>query len=71
MKISITLKPNARHEKVEKINNSEYHVAVNAPPLEGRANERLIEVLAKYFVVPKSSVRILSGLKSKKKLVEI
>jgi hypothetical protein len=44
-------------------------VAVNAPPLEGRANAALIEFLAKAFSLPKSAVEILSGEGSRSKVV--
>ena len=36
-------------------------VAVQAPPIEGRANEALIKFLASTFRIPKSSIEILSG----------
>jgi uncharacterized protein (TIGR00251 family) len=36
-------------------------IAVQAPPIEGRANEALIKFLAAAFDLPKSSIEILSG----------
>ena len=36
-------------------------IAVQAPPVEGRANEALIEFLAKLFNLPKSYVELVSG----------
>ena len=46
-------------------------MSVRSPPLEGKVNAELIEALAKCFGVPKSRVRIVSGQKSRKKIVEI
>jgi uncharacterized protein (TIGR00251 family) len=43
-------------------------IAVQAPPLEGRANEALIDFLAKTFKVPKSSVVLASGEFSRSKV---
>ena len=43
-------------------------VAVQAPPLEGRANEALIAILAKTFGLPKSSVVLVSGELSRNKV---
>jgi len=43
-------------------------VAVNAPPIEGRANEALIAFLAETLRQPKSSVQLLSGKSSRSKL---
>ena len=71
MKISITVKPNARRESVEKNPDGSYRVSVKAPPVEGKANEAVIEALADYFSVPKSTIFIVKGTKGKKKLVEI
>lgn len=46
MKITVVVKPNARHESVEIQGDGTYLIRVNAPPQEGRANERVIELLA-------------------------
>ena len=43
-------------------------IAVHAPPLEGRANQALIEFLAKTFDLPKGSVELLSGQLSRSKV---
>ena len=46
-------------------------VRLQARAREGQANEALIEFLAAHFRVPRRNVRILSGLKSRQKRVEI
>lgn len=69
--ITVTIKVNARQERVEQTGPSEYRVAVNAPPIEGRANARLIALLAEFFDLPKSSITLRSGATSKRKRVEI
>ena len=71
MKLSIHIKPNAHRNEVTKLDDTTYRVSVTAPPIEGRANEKLIEVLAEYFGRPKWCVRILRGETSRQKLVEI
>jgi uncharacterized protein (TIGR00251 family) len=43
-------------------------IAVQAPPLEGRANEALIAFLARTFDLPKSSVKLVSGDLSRSKV---
>jgi uncharacterized protein (TIGR00251 family) len=43
-------------------------IAVQAPPVEGRANEALIAFLAKTFGVPKRSVELVSGELSRSKV---
>jgi uncharacterized protein len=44
-------------------------VAVQAPPVEGRANEALIGFLAKTFEIPKRSVELVSGELSRSKVL--
>lgn len=46
-------------------------VRLAAPAVEGKANEALIVFLAQYYGVPKRSVRITAGLKSRQKRVVI
>lgn len=71
MKHTIVVKTHAKKNAVEQAADGSFRVLVKAPPQEGRANEAVIETLAEYFQVPKSSVAIISGFKSKRKIVMI
>lgn len=46
-------------------------VKLTSPPVEGRANRELIEILAKEFGIPKKDVEIISGQGSKNKVVRL
>jgi uncharacterized protein (TIGR00251 family) len=46
-------------------------VRLNAPPVEGAANEELIAVLAKALGVPKRAVTIVAGERSRAKRVAV
>jgi uncharacterized protein len=46
-------------------------IRLQAPALDGRANEALIEFLAELLKTPKAAVRILNGERSRIKRVEI
>ena len=46
-------------------------IALRAPPLAGRANAELIKFLAGEFGTSLSSVSILSGISSRKKLIAV
>jgi hypothetical protein len=70
MKLLIKVKPNSRQEKIEKTDDG-YIVYVKEPPVENKANQAVIRVLSEYFDVPKFQISILSGLKSKQKVIEI
>lgn len=71
MKINIRAIPNARVPAVTKITDDSYTVKIDASAREGKANERLIELLAEHFDTSKSHVRILRGLGSRNKVIEI
>jgi uncharacterized protein (TIGR00251 family) len=71
MKIWVTVKPQAKKSAARKISEGEYAVSVNAPAREGKANEAVIELLARHFSVPKSSIRIIRGQTTRRKLIEI
>lgn len=71
MKISVFVKIKSKVESIEQALDGSYVVRVNARPVEGEANTRIIELLAEYFKVPKKSITILSGHSSKKKIIQI
>ena len=71
LKIWVTVKPQAKREEVKKTAEGQFLVLLHAPAQEGRANQALIQLLASYFSVPKSSVKVIRGQTSRKKLVEI
>lgn len=57
------LKPDAAGERIR--------IRLTAPPVENAANQALIKFLATQWGVSKSGIRIVSGLKSRSKAVEI
>jgi len=65
-KVSITF-----HKDFLEINKDEISIGIISDPQKGKANRELIEKISKHFDVPKSNVRIVSGEKSRKKLVEV
>jgi uncharacterized protein (TIGR00251 family) len=70
MKIQVRVKPNSRTEEVSQEGDG-FIVKVKEPPREGKANQAVIKLLAQHFGVSKSQVRILSGLRSGKKVIEV
>jgi uncharacterized protein (TIGR00251 family) len=70
MKIHVKVKLNSTTEEVSQEGDS-FIVKVKEPPKEGKANQAVIKLLAEHFGVPKSQVRILSGFRSKNKVVEV
>jgi uncharacterized protein len=48
--------------------NVQLKIAVQAPPVEGRANQALIAFLAETFSLPKASIEVISGELSRSKV---
>ena len=71
MKLSVRVKPNAKQEKIEKVNDGHFLIWVKEKPQEGKANKAVIKVLSEYFGVPQSEVVLLKGKTSKDKIFEI
>jgi uncharacterized protein (TIGR00251 family) len=70
MRIQVKVKPNSRSEEVSREGDI-FVVKVKEPPREGKANQAVISLLAEHFGVPRSQVRILSGFRSKNKVIEV
>ena len=70
MIIKVRVVPRAKKEKIERFNDG-LKVYVKKPAVENEANRRLIEVLAAYLKVKKSSLSIIKGHSTRDKLIEI
>ena len=71
MKFSVKVQPKSSKEAVEQLADGSYKIFVHSPPIDGKANAAVVEILAKHFKVAKNNVKIVSGEKSKNKIVEI
>ena len=71
MRFSLIVTPGARTERVDRVDATQLRVAVTEPPREGRANAAVVSAVARFLGVPSSRVRIVRGLASRRKVVEI
>ncbi len=76
MRIHVFVKPHARKNSVIKNENQihnidSYTVSVQALPVDGQANEAIIETLADYFDTKKRHITLLSWHTAKDKFFEI
>jgi len=69
--LDIVVKPRSSREGIGPVQGDRLVVAVNAPPVEGKANQAVIRVLAEVFGVPRSSVAIMRGETGRRKTVRI
>ena len=70
MKIGVFVKPGSSKNLIEQ-DASGLRVWLRANPEEGKANTALVCLLADHYGVSRSQVRIVTGLSSRKKIVEI
>ena len=63
--------PNARRTEVVGVLDAALKLKLQAQPVDGKANDALVNYLAKTLGVARSAVGITHGHTSKKKLIEI
>jgi uncharacterized protein (TIGR00251 family) len=71
VRFSVHVQPRASSQKISGIHGDALKVRLTAPPVDGAANEELVDFLAKSFVVARKSIRIVAGESSRSKIVEI
>lgn len=71
MILDLHVQPGASRSEFAGEHGGRIKVRLAAPPVEGRANQALVEFLADYFEVPRRNVRITAGLKSRRKRVVV
>ena len=67
----VRVQPRAGRDEVAGVMGGALKVRLQAPAVENRANEALVEFLAHLLKTPKSAVRILSGDRSRTKRLEV
>ncbi len=67
--IDVRVIPRAARSSIAGTRNNALLVRVQAPPVEGAANNELIAVIARAMDVPRSSVSIVAGDRSRNKRV--
>lgn len=71
MRIYVKVSPRSSRNEITKISEGEYKAKLTAAPVDNKANDMLIKILAEYFDLPKSSLKIIGGKTTRIKLVEI
>lgn len=69
--IQVKVKPNSRASRLEQQEDGTWLAQLKSPPVEGKANDELIVLVAKHFKRPKSDVSIKSGASRRLKLIQI
>lgn len=69
--IQVKVRPSARESTLEQSADGTWLAQLKAAPVDGKANEELIALVAKRFECRKSAVTIKSGASGRMKLVRI
>lgn len=71
MRITVKVKPNARENSISAVGETGFEIRVSVPPEKGKANKKVIELLAKHYHTAKSNIRLISGETSREKIFEV
>ncbi len=70
-RLRVKVHARARRNELIGLQGDVLRIKVTAPPVEGKANAAVIDLLAAHLRVPKSSIRIVSGEHAPLKLIEV
>lgn len=69
-RIAVQVSPNARKSEIASAGDV-LRIRLQAQPVDGKANEALIQFIAKKLRIPRKNIVITHGLSSKRKLLEV
>jgi uncharacterized protein (TIGR00251 family) len=70
-RLRLRVSPGARRSELVGRHGDAWKVRVTAPPEDGRANEAVLELLAKRLDLPRRSLSIVSGHTAREKVVQV
>ncbi len=71
IRLEIKVQPRSSKNQIAGEQEGALKVKLTAPPVDGEANQALINFLSSYFKIPKRNITLLKGETSRHKLVEI
>ena len=71
MRFAVHVQPRAARTELAGVHDGALKVRVNAPPVDGAANDAVIAMLATLLGVRRRVVRIISGVTSRTKIIEV
>jgi len=71
MQYTITVKTQAKQNFVEQTGEGSLIVHITTVPQQGKANKKVIELVAKFLHLPKWKLHLVAGLKSPYKIIKV
>jgi uncharacterized protein len=69
--LRVKVRPNARANALEQQVDGTWVAQVKAPPVDGKANDALVALIAKHFARRKSQVTVKHGATGRTKVVSV
>ncbi|ODV08240.1 MAG: hypothetical protein ABT20_12135 [Rubrivivax sp. SCN 70-15] len=70
-RLAVAVVPNARRTGADGLHDGALRVRLAAPPVDGKANDLLVEWLADALQLPRRAVRLARGASARRKQIEI
>ena len=71
MFIKVKVFPGSKKQEIIKKSKDSFDVKVKSKPIQGRANQELVGMLAEYLKTPENKIRFIKGFKQRNKIMEI
>jgi len=69
--LNVAVSPNARRTAADGLHDGALRVRLVAPPVDGKANDLLVDWLARELGLPRRAVRVARGATSRRKAIEV
>ena len=71
VRFAIHVQPRSKRPGIDGLHGDALRVRVHAPPVEGAANDAVVDIIAEALGVPVRAVRIAAGHTARQKLVDV
>lgn len=68
VRLFAVVKTHAKFDQILSIDGTHFVVSVKAAPIDGKANDAVIRLIARYLHIPVTLIRLKSGIKAKNKV---
>jgi uncharacterized protein (TIGR00251 family) len=69
--LQVKVKPRAKTSELEQLADGTWVARLKSPPVDGKANEELIALVARQFQCAKAAVSIKAGAASRTKIIRV
>ncbi len=71
MLVKVKVFPNSKKEEIIKKKEDSFEVKIKQKPIQGQANQAVINVLSLYFNFPEKRIKLVKGFRQRNKIFEI